>query len=88
MINQKYLKYINDKDYLIIERGLSDSTFTNRYNLLRRTLIKLYGNNSSLINDIKIIKNKENKGFIYILKGEKDNYLISLYKENEISMKY
>lgn len=44
----------NVKNFLLIEKGLIESTFKNRYNLLRRTLIKINGNSNSLINDIKI----------------------------------
>ena len=57
-----YKKYLNDfnnfAEYLLNKRGLNNSTYTNRYNLLRRTLIKLYEDTSRLINATKIIEAK------------------------------
>ena len=47
----------NVTDFLLNERGLANTTYKNKYNLIRRTLIKINGNNNDLINDAKVIKN-------------------------------
>ena len=63
----------NVKNFLLIEKGFIESTFKNRYNLLRRILIKISGNNNSLINDIKITETKKKKDLLFLNKNEKMN---------------
>ena len=49
----------NVKDFLINDKNFVSSTFKNRFNLLRRTLIKIKGDAEYLKNDSKIIESKE-----------------------------
>ena len=49
----------NVKDFLINDKNFVSSTFKNRFNLLRRTLIKIKGGAEYLKNDSKVIKYKE-----------------------------
>ena len=76
----------NVKNFLLIEKGFIESTFKNRYNLLRRILIKISGNNNSLINDIKITETKKKKDLFFLNKNEKNEYLICLSNSNEFDL--
>ena len=86
----KYKKHLNDmnnvRDFLLNERGLTDSTYKNRYNLLRRTLIKLNGNNESLVNDLIIKETKNKTDRMFSNKKEREEYLYELYEENELEL--
>ena len=62
----------------MIEKGLIESTFKNRYNLLRRTLIKINGNSNILINDIKITETKSKNVSGFLNKNEKNEYLLNI----------
>jgi hypothetical protein len=85
-----YKSQLNDmnnvRDFLLNERGLTDSTYKNRYNLLRRTLIKLNGNNGSLVNDLIIKETKNKTDKIFSNKKEREEYLYELYEENELEL--
>ena len=76
----------NVRDFLLNERGLTDSTYKNRYNLLRRTLIKLNGNNESLVNDLIIKETKNKTDKMFSNKKEREEYLYELYEENELEL--
>ena len=85
-----YKSQLNDmnnvRDFLLNGRGLTGSTYKNRYNLLRRTLIKLNGNNGSLINDLIIKETKNKTDKIFSNKKEREEYLYELYEENELEL--
>ena len=73
----------NVSDFLIIIKALSDITYKNPYNLLRRTLIKINGCESFLINDKKVTESKTYKDIIFSDKNDKYNYIESLYDSND-----
>ena len=77
----------NVKEFLINKKNYTNSTFINRYNLLRRTLIKMAnGHNNNIINDFKIVESKR------VLNEENINddlyteFLIFLYNEKDINL--
>ena len=76
----------NVKDFLINTKNYTNSTFINRYNLLRRTLIKMDNGNNKLINDLKIIESKKGLRNENISDDEYSEFLIFLFKEKDINL--
>ena len=73
----------NVSDFLINIKVLSNITYKNPYNLLRRTLIKINGGKSFLINDNKVKESKTDKDIIFPDKNDKYKYIGSLYDSND-----
>ncbi len=73
----------NVSDFLINIKALSDITYKKFYNLLRRTLIKINGSESFLINDKKVTESKTDKDIIFSDKNDKYKYIESLYDSND-----
>lgn len=63
----------NVKEFLINTKSYSNSTFINRYNLIRRTLIRMGNGSAKLLNDLKIMEYKNN--------SEKNSNIEELYSE-------
>lgn len=76
----------NVSDFLINIKALSNITYKNRYNLLRRTLIKINGGESFLINDKKGTESKTYKDIIFPDKNDKYKYIESLYDSNDLKV--
>ncbi len=73
----------NVSDFLINIKALSNIAYKNLYNLLRRTLIKINGGESFLINDNKVTESKTDKDIIFPDKNDKYKYIESLYDSND-----
>ena len=76
----------NVSEFLINDKGYNNSNYINRYNLLKRTLVKINGGNNDLINYNKFIEIKEKKGKNYSSPNDNKEYIISLFKENDIDL--
>ena len=75
--------HLNDmskvREFLFNEKAFMDSTYINRYNLLRRILLKINGNNLYLLNDIQVLSNEDKKEYLRILSKDNDTELIILH---------
>ena len=82
--------HLNDmskaREFLFNEKAFMDSTYINRYNLLRRILLKINGNNLHLLNDIKNIESKNKIDKIFLSNEDKKEYLRILSKDNETEL--
>ena len=74
----------NVADFLINIKARSNIIYKNHYNLLGRTLIKINGNESFLINNKKVTESKTDKDIIFSDKNDKykfiDLYMILIIK--------
>ena len=85
-VKNHLLNMNNVIEFLINEKRYSNTTYTNRYNLLRRTLIKIVGSSYSLINDKKIIEKKETKKIKILEDEEREKYRKAILRDNDLDL--